>query len=265
MATNPVAWTDGFSVKLPASALVKSSLSRISISKGISSTYNIGRVSFYFGNFAQRFSSSELDFLLDSLKCRTVDTITKDDAPGKRIIFYRLKDGTVTFTNSDSGKVFGIHLQLSEIENLLIVGEVLKFILANLKASDEILKEIMFGTYIQTIYDKFLAGFNTLDSSMSIRENFKEIETIIKDITKMDEIKKEFEKKFNFLITNLLLDAKTCETLKRYSWNFIEERKELVQQVMLYKDYDAGKTKRVDQFWPALEKIPDDFIYQVFF
>src|SRR5437868_10385665 len=117
----------------------------------------MAKISFHFGNFALRFSKSEFDFFINCLRNDNLDSAIQGDTILKFALFHRLNDGTVIMGNSDSGKGFFVSLQLGEIENLLAVEKIFSFLLEHQKDSDESLKRVFFGTYIETIYADVMA------------------------------------------------------------------------------------------------------------
>ena len=267
-----ITWGDGFSVCLPTSYLMKTGLSRVTVSKGASSNYALPRISFYFNNYAQRFSKAEFEFLIQQLRVPGVNSISIDRSLTKRLIFHRLNDRAITFFNVDEGKGFGILLQYAEIDDLLKVEKIFNFLLEKQNANEESLKEIIFGTYVHEIYKKVIQAIekdcedclNNIPMSNThycqrLTSSFELIESFIDSASKDNKIKEEFDLKFNFICDNLFVSDAHKIILRQYVLQFPSMRREMAQQVLLAKDYATGKVKMVEEFWKTLADLPKQF------
>ena len=272
-------WRDSFGLKLPTSAMGGSTLAKISISKGETSKYSLARISFYFGNYAQRFKKSELDFLIKNLQNKGVLSLSNDESITKKIVFHRLNDGSATFANVDGGKVFGIHLQMSEIDNFLNIEKVFAFLLEKVNLNPHIsgtddltLKGVMTGTFVYVIFREVLKqlvekceGCNNktpIDQThfcKNLNWNRGLVSNTIKQVVQLNQIKSEFERRFDRLAEALFLTSKQKEELRKEVQKLIENDEEIVSEIIYYKEFSQGKAKLVDDFWEAYDSIPENY------
>jgi hypothetical protein len=235
-------------------------------------TYTLPRISFNFGPYAQRFSLSELNFFVSNLRKKSVISSSEDTSVTKRLLYHKLNDGTAILTNTDGGKSFGIHLQLSEIDSLLMVDKIFRFMLEKQKASDEELKDIILGTLIDVIYEDVLKEIKNqciqCQSNLPIDGNhfcqnltskIKLVENIVANTLLLPNIKNEFSERFEFICNNWFVDFQTRDLLEGYLSGMSSITNEIAQQLLLFKEFDTGKAKNVERFWTQLKTMPENF------
>jgi hypothetical protein len=235
-------------------------------------TFTLPRITFHFGQYAQRFSASELNFFVNNLRSKNVVSSSEDTSATKRLLYHKLNDGTAILTNTDGGKSFGIHLQLSEIDSLLMVDKVFKFMLEKQKASDEDLKDIILGTLINVIYKDVMSQIKNqctecqtnlpIDGNhfcQNLTSKVKLVENIVANALLLPNIKNEFSQRFEFICNNWFVDFQTKYILEKYLSDMSSKTNELAQQLLLFKEFATGKAKNVEAFWSQMENIPENF------
>ena len=269
--SSPV-WSDSFTVKLPSSSAIDSGLTKVSISRGDCRSYVLPRISFHFGKYVQRFSKNELEMLYNGIRLNGVDSLASDSSLTKRLVFHRLRDGSATLVNIDTGKIFGVHLQKSEMEDLKPLEKIFAFLLDNMKASEDVLKDLVQGTFINIIYKKVMNKYHDLCSLCqenspvdknhfchNLGSNLSVIEKIIEEICGDQEIAEQLDKRFKFLIESLLISKKSQDDLVRFISKFADKKGELAQQIFMHRDFGIGHAKMVEGFWESLDNLPDKY------
>ena len=265
-------WSDSFTVKLPSSSEIDSGLTKVSISKGDCKAYVLPRIAFHSGKYVQRFSKTELEMLYNGIRLSGVDSLETDSSLTKNLVFHRLRNGSAILLNIDATKVFGVRLQKSEMEDLRPLENIFIFLLDYMKANEEVLKDLVMGTFIYIIYPKVMNKLHELCEQCqekspvdknhfchNLGTNLSFIEKIIEEICGDQDIAEKLDKRFKFLIENLLISKNNQEHLVRFINQLGDKKAELAQQIFMHRDFGIGRAKIVEGFWDALDNLPEKY------
>lgn len=268
-----VPFIDVLNIQLPSSPIL-SALTKVSVSLGtgvkptdvanLTVNYNLPKISFYFGNYAQRFSLSDMEFIFKMMKAKELKhaKILTGFNSNRELHCIRQDDDSVIIMTADNGRVFGVKLLKPEVNELLKAERILLFSLSSLCSHPERLLELLKGTYIyhMTANVKMILMLNCSECQKEDKINKHYCKTSFKDIKDIDELLEENESNpdFNSYFNTMMDDLfATCGTsnevalsvMEDFNQNFRSDKQLVKNQVGLYMDYNSGFATIVDSFW----------------